>query len=535
MIPDSWFWEFGDGSTSTLQNPVQTYADTGYYSVCLTITADSGMCTSVYCEDVYTGYPPPPSDCESFILPTSMEGLTVDFEGYTISQYETVYTWEFGDGTTATGQYVSHTYSSAGMYNVTLFTTDATGCEFQTFMQIWVDDNGQGCNNYFNYEQTDSLTFTFSGMVYFNNGGTYPDSASTYLWDFGDGTTGTGQVITHTFQENNSGEYMVCLTTNTVLADGNICTANYCESILLIAPSFNIYGTVYLDNNMVADQADVHLMMMDTTWQGVVEVQSVTIDSGGFYSFNNLPMYNDCLYFVQAELTQGSVYFGQYVPTYHINALSWEEAMPVLPLENWPADIFMIATTQMSSGNGVITGMVTELGSRGFLNDVEVVLMNADQNPLIYLRSDEQGLFTFDNLPLGTYVIHAEIMGIHTVQSQVTLSAEKPEASVEVQVSDGEANVVFGIGEPLVLDNAGEIYPNPINNLSKLNIIINRPVNIEFSIYGQSGQLMKSTSFSLDKGTHSLNLDMGDLAAGLYLVRISTDQGETISRKVIKL
>jgi PKD repeat protein len=193
--PDTWYWEFGDGTNSTMQNPVHTYADTGFYMVCLTITSDSLACTSSYCEEVFTGYAPPPSDCESFILPINMYGLTVDFQGYTISPFETSYTWEFGDGVTGTGEFISHTYSAPGMYTVYLYTTDATGCSFQTFTQVWVDDNATGCSNYFIYEQTDSTTFTFTGMVYLNNGGTFPDSTSTYSWDFGDGTTGSGQTI----------------------------------------------------------------------------------------------------------------------------------------------------------------------------------------------------------------------------------------------------------------------------------------------------------------------------------------------------
>jgi len=533
--PDSWFWEFGDSTTSTLQNPVHTYADTGYYMVCLTIADSSGMCTSTYCEEIYTGYPPPPSDCESFILPINMYGLTVDFEGYTISPYETEYTWEFGDSVTGTGQYVSHTYASSGMYNVTLETVDATGCEFQTFMQVWVDTLYQGCSNFFSYDQTDSLTYTFSGMVYLNNGGTYTDSLSTYLWDFGDGTTGTGQTITHTFQENGSGEYTVCLTTNTILPDGSECSAVSCQPVFLGTFSFTIYGSVYLSQNMAADQAVVRLMSMDTLWQGVVEIASTTIDSGGFYSFVDLPMYNDCLYFVQAELTEGSSYFGEYVPTYHIDALSWEEAMPILPLENWPADIFMIAGSPVNGGNGIITGVVSELGSRGFLSDVEVVLMDEDSSPLMYLRSDDQGLFTFENLPLGTYIIHAEIMGIHTNQAEVTLSDDSPEAGVEVQVSNGEATIVFGISEPIVLEQVSDIYPNPINELSQLDISVNKAVKIELSLFGQSGQLLRSSALSLDNGTHSIMLDMGDLPAGLYLLRISTDHGESISRKLMKV
>ena len=535
--PGSWFWEFGDNTSSTLQNPVHTYADTGYYMVCLTISDSAEMCTSTYCEEVYTGYPPPPSECESFIMPINMYGLTVDFQGYTISPFETSYTWEFGDGVTGTGEFITHTFPAPGMYNVYLNTIDATGCTFQTFTQIWLDTLNQGgCNNFFTYEQSDSLTFTFSGMVYLNNGAIYPDSATVYTWDFGDGTTGTGQTITHTYEGNPSGGFTVCLVTSTILPDGSVCSATYCEGILWGAPAFSIYGNVYLENNLLADQAVVHLMSMDTTWQGVIEVQSTTIDSGGFYSFPDIPMYDTRLYYIQAELTEGSAYFGQYLPTYHINSLNWETAMPILPLMNWPADIFMIAGSTVDGGNGVITGVVSDLGSRGFMHDVEVVLMDSDQNPLTYLRSDDQGAFTFENLTLGTYIIHAEIMGIHTIQAQVTLSDEQPVANVEVQVSGGEANVVFSVPEQKVtLENVGDIYPNPLNETAKLDITVKKPVSMEICIFAQTGQLMQVNEMSLNAGTHNIGLETGSLPVGLYLLRITTSQGELVSRKFMKI
>jgi PKD repeat protein len=535
--PNSWFWEFGDNTSSTLQNPVHTYADTGYYMVCLTIADSASNCTSTYCEEIFTGYPPPPSECESFIMPMNMYGLTVEFQGYTISPYETSYTWDFGDGVTGTGEFVTHDYPAPGMYNVYLNTIDATGCTFQTFTQIWLDTlNQQGCGNYFTFEQVDSLTFTFSGIVYLNNGMTYPDSTTVFSWDFGDGTTGTGQTVTHYFQENPAGGYTVCLTTTTILPDGSVCTAYYCEGIILVMPAFNIFGYVYLGNNLIADQAYVHLMTMDTLWQNVIEVQSVTIDSGGFYSFPDIPMYNTRLYYIQAELTEGSAYFGQYVPTYYESALTWEEATPWLPLMNWPANIYMIAGRSMDNGEGTISGVVSELGARGVISDVEIVLMDADKNPLTYLRSDETGTFNFNTLAYGTYIIHAELMGIHTIQAEVTLSADQPDANVQVQVSDGEANIVFGVAEQkYAFEKVGELYPNPVNDIAKLDITVKKPVSLGISIFGQTGQLMDIHEISLSAGTHNIELNMELLPTGLYLVRITTGQGEMVSRRIMKV
>jgi PKD repeat protein len=533
--PTAWYWEFGDGSVSDTQNPVHTYADTGYYTVCLTIWAGDS-CTNTYCEEIYTGIITPPGGCESFILPLSMYGLTVDFQGYTVSQYPTDYMWEFGDGVSGNGQYVSHTYSAPGMYNVTLQTVDATGCYFQTFTQIWLDStNTGGCNTMFTYDQADSTTFTFYGFIYYNNGMIYPDSTATYSWDFGDGTYGEGQTVTHNFQENPAGGYNVCLTATTVTADGSTCTATYCEQISLYVPAFNIFGHVYLENNLVADQAVVRLMMMDTLWQGVTEVQSVTIDSGGFYSFNDVPMYNNRMFYVQAELTEGSVYFGQYMPTYHVDALNWEQAMPILPLNNWPADIFMIPGSPVESGEGSIAGVVSNLGVRSTMNDVEVVLMSSESIPLIYTRSDELGNFSFENLALGTYVIHAELMGIHTIQAEVTLSEQQPSASIEVQVSGGEANVVFGIPEQNAsFESVSEVYPNPVNDNSRIEITVKEASTVEISVISVTGQLVKSEGLNLDKGTFSYQLETSDLTDGIYMLRIISGQGDMETRRFIK-
>jgi hypothetical protein len=246
-------------------------------------------------------------------------------------------------------------------------------------------------------------------------------------------------------------------------------------------------------------------------------------------------MYNSRLYYIQAELTEGSAYFGQYLPTYFESALTWEEATPWLPLMNWPANIYMIAGRTMSTGDGAISGVVSDLGARGFMNDVEVVLMDADKNPLTYLRSDDQGAFHFESLAYGTYTIHAELMGIHTVQAQVTLNSEQPEANVEVQVSGGEANIVFGVPEQNVaIDKAGNIYPNPVNDLANFDITVKKPVIINISTFGQTGQLMDVQQMSLIAGTHNIKLNMGSLPPGLYLVRITSGQGEMISRKFMK-
>ncbi len=135
--PDSWSWNFGDGNTSTEQNPIHTFDAYGTYYVCLTIENDS--CTNTYCDSVYV-MNWPGGDCFSWFEYQADE-LTVDFEAYTYSPYPTTYIWDFGDGSDSlTGQTVAHTYDVSGSYAVTLISTDSTGCTSQTIQYIWVGD-----------------------------------------------------------------------------------------------------------------------------------------------------------------------------------------------------------------------------------------------------------------------------------------------------------------------------------------------------------------------------------------------------------
>ncbi len=533
-MPDSWFWDFGDGNTSILQNPVHTYADTGFYTVCLTISDSMGNCTNTYCEMVFTGiFPPPPASCESYIAPQNQYGLTVEFQGWTNSMHPTEYTWEFGDGVTGTGQYVTHTYPSPGIYMVSLYTIDTTGCEWLSYMEVWVDTAWQECGNFFFYEQNDSTTFTFTGEAFFNNGTTTTNVI--FNWDFGDGTYGNGQTVTHTFQPDPVGIHNVCLTTVMMMPDYDSCLAVSCQEIWILPPSFSIYGHVFLSNNQVADYAEVHLMTMDTLWQNVIEVETVSLDSAGFYSFQEVPRFNTRLYFVQAELTEASAHFGEYLPTYATSSLNWETAMPVLPLMNWPMDMYMIPGMALNYGTGTITGTVSNLGTRNMLAGVEVILMDGQMNPHIYTRSDEAGNFTFSDLPYGTYIIHAEIMGIHTNQASVTLTEAKPEIAVEIQVSGSEANVVFGINERKVsIENAGMVYPNPVTSNSAIEISMSEPTMVELRVYNQLGQLVELNAITLSRGPHRVDIGAATLEPGLYLMRIYTAAGDVITRRFIK-
>jgi len=132
----SWSWDFGNGMTSSVENPDHVYANYGIYTVCLTIATSTG-CTSTACDSVHAGVVPP-ANCENNFTYTSAL-LTLTFHGTTNSTYPTTYTWQMGDpaGTVLTGKDVTFTYPAQGAYNVTLVTIDSVNCQWNRTKQVY--------------------------------------------------------------------------------------------------------------------------------------------------------------------------------------------------------------------------------------------------------------------------------------------------------------------------------------------------------------------------------------------------------------
>jgi len=125
----SYSWNFGDGNTSTQQNPSHNYAAVGPFNVTLTITSGAG-CTDDSVRVVNTIYARP--DAAFSMNPTaeSCLGSNVTFTDQSTAPNSSTASWQwnFGDGNTSTLQNPVHLYAVPGIYTVTLTTTSAIGC-----------------------------------------------------------------------------------------------------------------------------------------------------------------------------------------------------------------------------------------------------------------------------------------------------------------------------------------------------------------------------------------------------------------------
>ncbi|MBN4071366.1 PKD domain-containing protein, partial [Crocinitomix catalasitica] len=133
----AWDWDFGDGGTSTLTNPSNTYSAAGTYSVTLTVTSSDGCTNSV--SYPVTIFPNPTPDFEFAIDGASSSsgatggclGNPVDFTNLSTILAPDIITstaWDFGEGGTSGASDPSYTYGAVGTYSVTLTITSNNGC-----------------------------------------------------------------------------------------------------------------------------------------------------------------------------------------------------------------------------------------------------------------------------------------------------------------------------------------------------------------------------------------------------------------------
>jgi len=124
----SWFWNFGDGTSSTLQNPVKRYTIGGNYPVTLTVSTSAGLQSiNSHAVSVTTATPATPPVSAAFAIAPSTAAVraNVVFTDQSTGS-PTSWQWSFGDGATSNAQNPTHAYATQGSYGVSLTVSNAT-------------------------------------------------------------------------------------------------------------------------------------------------------------------------------------------------------------------------------------------------------------------------------------------------------------------------------------------------------------------------------------------------------------------------
>ena len=226
----SYLWDFGDGTSSSASDPVHTFINTGdddvTYFVTLTVYSPDYRCISVYSSTVTVH----PAIQAGFTIPVQRgcNPFTVIFNNSSAGGDE--FHWNFGDGTdtvTYNTDPVEHLYTNADFTNASTFTVVLTafnteGCSSDFTRTVTVEpaiaagispDINEGCH---------PLEVTFTNTT---SGG------YTYLWDFGDGTSGGALSPTHIFT-NFTDTVVVRKVVLTAVSDHNCISTDSVEIVI---------------------------------------------------------------------------------------------------------------------------------------------------------------------------------------------------------------------------------------------------------------------------------------------------------------
>ena len=223
-------WSFGTSTAET-----SSTFSSGLTSVTLTVTDTFGDISEANVTIMADGNNPVPAvnvivkagvSDEGEAYNTSTSNVDEDYNVVVFNASESddadsmisAYAWDFGDGNTDTGDVVSHIFADPGDFGVQLTVTDAAGNSASSTTIITVNDI-EPPRAAFNWSYTNDTGGNVAGAAveglptHFNAGGTNDNSDDnlTYIWDFGDGTNGTGVTVDHTFNETSDEAFNVIL------------------------------------------------------------------------------------------------------------------------------------------------------------------------------------------------------------------------------------------------------------------------------------------------------------------------------------
>ncbi|MCP3979095.1 MAG: PKD domain-containing protein [bacterium] len=220
-VPTSWDWDFGDGGTSTLQNPTHIYQASGTYTVSLTVGNAYGSDTVTKTDFVLVDVIPPVADFAASVT-AGLAPLDVDFTDQSTGGVPSSWLWDFGDGATSTLQNPSHTYTASGFHAVSLTVTNPYGSDTLTRTGYVTVDFIPPVASFSGTPVSAASPFvtTFTDE---STGGV----ATAWSWSFGDGYGSTTQNPTHTYTV--PGTYSVRLTASNAYGSDILWRTDYIE------------------------------------------------------------------------------------------------------------------------------------------------------------------------------------------------------------------------------------------------------------------------------------------------------------------
>lgn len=241
-----YWWGFGDGGYSLIQNPVHLYASPGFYNAQFALITDIGCVSDTTIRTLQVNYPPTAKFgiVAPYCVNRPIKFIDSSFgTGTSIAKWY----WTFGDAsptvmvTNNSPQY--HSYAATGTYTITLQVETPGGCRSTIASKT------------FTVNPRASVDFTFgngclpSATVQFTNGSTISDNtALTYQWNFGV-AGGTSTATNPSYTYTGTGPYNVTMIANTI----NGCLDTIAKPVATIYPQPHATFTIDKHKTCVGD------------------------------------------------------------------------------------------------------------------------------------------------------------------------------------------------------------------------------------------------------------------------------------------
>ncbi len=543
-LTKSYKWLFGDGTTSTATYPTHVFPGIGTYNVCLICTWRDGSnnitCVDTFCNNItFNG------QCDGLDANygKTVSGLTAMFYNYSsnIPDYTNDALWIFGDGSTGTGDYIAHNYSTAGTYNVCLINTwrdsitNAVVCVDTFCNNVTVNISCSNMHASFTSSFLGALTMSFN-----NTSTNIPGTIKSQEWIYGDGTNGTSASKTYAYP----GAYNVCLINTWKDSNTNafICVDTACDVVYV---QHNIIrGDIWQDSSVGAFHVDsavykVWLIQFDSVTNNLSAVDSQLVYAmpwvGAVYTFNNPA---PGTYRVKAKLLNGPTSGIGYVPTYHFSSLMWNTATLIYH----PGGITDYKNIQMQTGTvtagpGFVAGNVSAGANKGTNSGIEgetVVLLDGLGKIVSWSTTDANGDFSFNNLPPAVYSVYPEELGFATTPVTVTvLNNNATITNVNFLRSESKKTITPGTTSIANINSQPidvSVFPNPSKDKVTIQWNMNNTTAAEVVITDITGKKIMTRTITDSKS----ELSLGHLQKGMYFITISSGEAVHVQKLMLQ-
>lgn len=523
-------WNFGDGSGNYVGlTTSHQYTTNGNFNVCVAINGSG--CADTICQQNSVSLCQSYNPDFAFTLLSSNPYIGI-FTPIQPNPSSYTYGWLFAPNAWTDGDTI---FYPLGNTSVTMLVTSPTGCVDSVTKSFNLDWCGLQPSA---YESSNGYLADFAAIV-----ADTTTPGTTYSWSFpgASPSSATGEYASTNYSAY--GNY----TASVIISAQGGCTDTLYESVTITPGVYSIAGQI--SGGTAQGNATVYLVIQDSVGHLALADSFVVqlIDTGAFngasYTFNNLAADT---YYVKAALQPGCTGYADYLPTYYTSSLSWSTAAPVAITYSSVGGINITLTPGNNPGGpGFVSGYVSQgagivvhgntgaEGPRGVgdaLAGVQINLLTSADEPVAYTYTDANGDYRFNNLAYGGYKIYAEQLNKYPVPVPFTLSASDSGVQVNLDInSDSTYSAINNISN---ISLQG-IYPNPVVNKLEIQLSSKQNSGVTVKLTDALGRVVASEEAHLTTGANNLEMDMENMAAGVYQLLIQTND-QHLTYKVVK-